>query len=114
VVRGLTEGRAYPLPLLPGADEVRWVVGRKRGLPIALDYDPFVSLENTLVVRRASGASVTDLPQSRNGTTLNFERLARDVETPVEHGDVIGVGRTLFVLQERPARPRPRPGGPGA
>ena len=51
VVHGAYEGRAFPLTDATAVDGA-WVIGRHRGLAIALDYDPFVSVENSLVTRR--------------------------------------------------------------
>lgn len=99
VVKGLDEGAAFPLSPPPSPPE--WVLGRKRGVGIPLDFDPFISAENSLI-RLVDGVHVLeDLPHSRNGTTLNFEPLARRDGVPLAHGDVIGLGRTLLVYRDR-------------
>lgn len=99
VVRGQREGRAFPLRDAEKAGDRGWVVGRKQGLPITLDYDPFVSAENTVIENGASGFTVRDLPESRNGTLLNFEQLPPGGSAELEVGDVIGVGRTNLLFR---------------
>lgn len=94
LVRGLEPGLAYPL-----RDADAWIVGRKRGVAVALDFDPFVSAENARIARVSGRFLLEDLPGSRNGTFLNFERLAPGERAPLEHGDVVGVGRSILVYR---------------
>jgi pSer/pThr/pTyr-binding forkhead associated (FHA) protein len=99
VVRGRREGRAFPLDEEARLADRGWVVGRKQGLSVCLDYDPFVSAENTVLERAADGFQVRDLPASRNGTFLNFEQLPPGGSATLSEGDVIGVGRTNLVFR---------------
>jgi DNA-binding transcriptional ArsR family regulator len=95
LVRGLGEGRWFTLPG-PGP----WRVGRSDGCEVPLAYDPYVSLENTVLERAPSGGLVArDLPAARNGTSVNFERLEPGGSRGLERGDVLGVGRTLLLLR---------------
>lgn len=96
LVHGVYEGRAYPLTRAE-AGAGGWRIGRAKHLPVSLDYDPFVSHESALVAAGSAGFTVTDLG-SKNGTWLNWEALAPAVPTPLENGDVIGVGRSLLVF----------------
>lgn len=96
VVKGLDEGRLFPLA--PPAPEGGWVVGRRRGADVPLDFDPFVSAENSVVEWRDGRHAVRDLPGSRNGTTLNFRRLPKGGAAPLRHGDLLGVGRTFLLF----------------
>lgn len=96
LVSGPWEGKVVPL-----AGDGTWVLGRRRGAAVALDYDPFVSQENTQVVRDKDGWFVVDLAGSKNGTHLNFAPLPKGERQPLRHGDVVGVGRTLLVFRER-------------
>lgn len=98
LVKGLQEGRGYGLAPPPAGDR-EWVVGRRRGLDVVLDYDPFVSSENCVVAWRGGRHLVSDAPGSRNGTTLNFEPIPAGAEVPLSHGDVIGVGRSLLLFR---------------
>ncbi|HVM45382.1 MAG TPA: FHA domain-containing protein [Candidatus Thermoplasmatota archaeon] len=98
LVKGLDEGRAFPLAAAPGSRR-QWTIGRRRGLDISLDFDPFVSTENALVVWDAGRYSVQDLPDSRNGTTLNFQPLAKGEKRELRTSDVIGVGRSLLLFR---------------
>lgn len=100
IVRGLQEGTVFSL-----ADENRtapgsWLLGRKRNLPVCLDYDPYVSAENSELRRRSDGAfTVRSLSSSRNGTTVNLRLLGVDEECPLRHGDLVGAGRTLLIFR---------------
>lgn len=98
LVKGLDEGRSWPLP--PPVSGTRdWVIGRRRDAPVALDFDPYVSSENASVGWNGTSHAVLDLPDSRNGTTLNFRRLPKGVAHPLRHGDVVGVGRCLLLFR---------------
>lgn len=99
IVRGQREGRSFGLTETTRVGDRGWVVGRKTGLSVALDYDPFVSSENSVIRRTPSGFEVTDLPANRNGTFVNFERLPAGDSAPLETGDVLGVGRTNLVFR---------------
>lgn len=100
IVRGQREGRAFPLTGTTRQGDRGWVIGRKAGLPVSLDYDPFVSGENSLVTRTQEGFAIRDLPESRNGTFVNFDRLPDGGQTQLATGDVVGVGRTNLVFRE--------------
>jgi hypothetical protein len=95
LVHGLYEGKWFPLDARTSA-EGRWLVGRKRGLPVALDYDPFVSLEHAVVQARGGDFVVTDLPSSKNGTAVNWRTLPAGGSRVLRPGDVVGVGRSLL------------------
>lgn len=101
LVRGQGEGRVFALKKENLSADRGWIVGRKQGLAVALDYDPFVSSENAEVLRDGASFVIRDLPASRNGTIVNFEPLARGTTTPLRHGDVVSVGRTHLVFRER-------------
>jgi hypothetical protein len=100
LVHGLYEGQAFPLADASASQET-WTIGRRRGLAISLDYDPFVSLENTLVRRDGARFIVEDMPGSKNGTSINWEPIRKGGSVTLEPADVIGVGRSLLVF--RPA-----------
>lgn len=95
LVRGLGEGRAFPLD--PGRRE--WTVGRGEGSEVCLDYDGFVSLQNTRLLLDGHQLVAEDVATSRNGTSVNWRPLPRGGRTPVHAGDVIGVGRSLLLLR---------------
>lgn len=94
LVAGPLEGKAFPLE---GAGP--WVLGRSRGADACLDYDPFVSSRNTEVAREGAGFAVRSLPESRNGTTLNWRLLGKGERAPLAAGDTLGVGRSLLVAR---------------
>lgn len=97
LVHGAYEGRAYPLARERG--EAR-IVGRSAASDVSLDYDPFVSSENSAFEENAQGWWVRDLA-SKNGTSVNWDRLPSGASRRIEHGDIIGVGRSLLVFYER-------------
>lgn len=99
LVHGLYEGKSYPLDPRTSADGA-WVIGRRRGIAIALDYDPYVSLENSLVRLEGGRAVIEDLPESKNGTSVNWEPLAKGRPRVLRPADVVGVGRSLLVFAE--------------
>lgn len=100
LVHGLDEGRAFPLDVRDLSGERGWVVGRRRGVAVCLDYDPFVSAENAEVRWRDGRYRLEDLRSSRNGTLLNWERLPKGGSAELASGDVIGVGRSLLLFRK--------------
>jgi|GEM_PF-991118 len=98
LVKGLDEGRTFQLAA-PRTGPKTWTIGRRRGSAIPLDFDPFVSTENAAVLWDGAGYFVQDLPESRNGTTLNFQDLPKGGRQPLATGDLIGVGRSLLMFR---------------
>lgn len=98
LVKGLDEGRCFALPP-PGSGRRQWTIGRRRGLEVSLDFDPFVSTENAVVVWEQGRYHVEDLPDSRNGTTLNFAVMSKGERRELKTSDVIGVGRSLLMFR---------------
>lgn len=96
LVKGVDEGRVYDLAT--GARD-EWLVGRRRGIAISLDFDPFVSTENTRISWDGGQHLVEDLPSSRNGTSVNFRLLAPGERAALRTGDVLGVGRSLLLYR---------------
>lgn len=76
-----------------------WVVGRDKGADVSIPYDPFVSKANTRVWREGSRFFAQTLPEARNGTRVNWRRLADGESAALEPGDALGVGRTLLFLR---------------
>jgi len=100
LVHGLLEGKVFPLHPEDCAPGSGWILGRKSGLPVALDYDPYASLENSEIVAEEGRYHLRDLPGSRNGTRLNWARLGKGEQVPLTSGDVVGVGRSLLVFRD--------------
>lgn len=100
IAKGIPEGRAFalvaPTANAPGRG---WVIGRKPGLTATLDYDPFISSQNTEITLEAEGFQIHDLRSNRNGTYLNWRKLDKGASEPLAHGDVIGVGRSVLVFR---------------
>lgn len=103
LVRGADEGATFDLRPTEGAHE--WAIGRRRGLAVTLEYDPAISAENSRIAWRGGAHWISDNPTSRNGTFVNFARLARGEEVPLRHGALVGVGRSLLTYWTEPARP---------
>lgn len=100
LVHGLHEGKAFPLRKEDLGEGRGWVIGRREGLPVSLDYDPYVSSENAEVVPTGAGFALRDLRGSKNGTHLNWRRLGGDERPLLVSGDVVGVGRSLLVFRK--------------
>jgi DNA-binding transcriptional ArsR family regulator len=99
VVHGGREGQTFTLDPRTRAPERGWVVGRRRGLGVSLDYDPFVSQEHAEVLPRGDRYEVLDLRSNKNGTEVNWETLPRGGSATLSTGDVIGVGRSLLLFR---------------
>jgi hypothetical protein len=97
LVNGVREGQVFALKGPTGGRG--WVIGRQSDADILLDYDPYVSLENTRVFQAGARFKVMDLPGSRNGTTLNWSPLPKGHLHPLATGDVVGVGRSTLVFR---------------
>lgn len=97
VVHGATEGLRFPLPR-SGAP--RWTLGRRAAHHVVVDWDPYVSSDHLVIMRESAGFAVEDFGSNRNGSSLNFARIPAG-RTRIEHGDVLGVGKTLLVFRER-------------
>lgn len=100
LVHGLEEGAAFPLRRTDLREERGWVIGRKEGLHVSLEYDPYVSSENAEIVPVGNEYSLLDLRSSKNGTLLNWRRLGHDERPVLRSGDVVGVGRSLLVFRK--------------
>lgn len=96
VAYGWQDGLSFPLHGPAGA---RWRIGRVPSCEVALDHDPYVSTENSIIERRADGYVLHDVPGSRNGTQLNWAPLPTGGSAPLQSGDVVGAGRTLLVAK---------------
>ena len=96
LVKGLEEGKVFPLA--PPAPSRGWVLGRRRDAEVSLDFDPFVSAENSVVEWREGRHVLRDLAASRNGTLVNFRPLPKGGSVPLRHGDLVGVGRTILMF----------------
>lgn len=99
LVHGLHEGKAFPLRRDDLRDGRGWVIGRREGLHVSLDYDPYVSSENAEVMQEGPDFRLLDLRSSKNGTHLNWRRLETDERPALAPGDVVGVGRSLLVFR---------------
>lgn len=95
LVKGAEEGATFPLAARRGEPRA-WVLGRRRGVEVCLDFDPYLSSENSIVRWDGATYHVEDLPQSRNGTSVNFAPIPRGSRAPLAHGDIVGVGRSLL------------------
>lgn len=94
LVKGADEGAFFPLD---EAGKAEWIVGRRRGVDVPLDYDGSVSSENARISWAKDRHWIEDVRGSRNGTMLNLRRLTDGQRVALERGDVIGVGRSTLV-----------------
>lgn len=100
VVRGTHEGRALPLRHAALEPPRGWVIGRSPRCAVRLEYDPYISAENSEIMHDANGYRLLDLRSARNGTFLNWHRLPVGGEARLRSGDIIGVGRSLLLFRQ--------------
>lgn len=98
LVHGFLEGKAFMLRRKDIGEGRGWAVGRKAGLPVSLEYDPYVSLVNSEVLPKGDQFLLADLGSSKNGTRLNWRPVGAE-PMPLTQGDVVGVGRSLLVFR---------------
>lgn len=94
LVHGVYEGRTYPLAGGGPGTKDGWTIGRARSADVALDYDPFVSLQHARITRAQDGYRVED--RSKNGTFVNWTQVERGEPHPLRPGDVLGIGHSLL------------------
>lgn len=95
LVKGLDEGTSFDLRPENGRHE--WTIGRRRGAEVSLDFDPFVSSENSRIAWIDGAHYLENVPGSRNGTMHNFRPVEDGRRQRLQQGDVVGVGRSLLV-----------------
>jgi hypothetical protein len=98
LTRGVEEGRTFELPDPEPTGALS--VGRAKANDVVLDYDAFVSSRHAEIETRQGRYFVVDLPQNKNGTFLNWERLDPGTPAPLEAGDILGVGRSRLVFRD--------------
>lgn len=94
MVKGLDEGSTFSL--VATAEKRAWMIGRRRDSDIALDFDQLASAEHARIRWNGKAHEIEDAG-SRNGTSVNFAPLSTEAPRALQHGDVVGVGRCLFV-----------------
>lgn len=95
VAYGRDDGVSFSLDGPPGT---RWRIGRAPGSEVHLDYDPYLSGTHAILDRDEHGIVLRD-SESRNGTWVNWRRLAHDQVRILAPGDLLTVGRSLLVFQ---------------
>lgn len=99
LVHGAPDPRAFPLRKEETEEPRGWVIGRDPQAHVTLDYDPYVSAENTEILDRGEdGFEVINLRNAKNGTLVNEQLLAAGESQTLEHGDVLGVGSSTLVF----------------
>jgi pSer/pThr/pTyr-binding forkhead associated (FHA) protein len=73
---------------------------------VVLTGDPYLSGRHAEFLCAESGCTVMDLG-STNGTFLHGDRLAPHRPMPLEPGDEVRLGQTVFVLQPSAVSPQP-------
>lgn len=100
IVRGVQEGKAFSLRHGALKSPRGWVIGRSPEAHVCLEYDPFVSMENSEIIKVGDTYRLLDLRNARNGTFLNWKRLPVGGEAPLAGGDIVGVGRSLLLFRQ--------------
>jgi 3',5'-cyclic-nucleotide phosphodiesterase len=93
--RVLPDGRLEESSVFPLAADIT-LLGRseRAGVDVVLAYFP-VNRKHAVIRRRPDGYYIEDL-HSRNGTTINGERLASDAPRKLEEGDRIEITGYVF------------------
>lgn len=97
VLNGPSEGRVHLLgeAMMSGRP---CTIGRRKGSDVALDHDPYVSLDNAAIAHKDGVYFLRDDARSRNGTMLNWSPMAKGDECRLKTGDVIQVGRSHLLF----------------
>jgi DNA-binding transcriptional ArsR family regulator len=95
LVKGADDGAAFPID--PASGEREWILGRRRGVAVCLDFDATVSSENARLTWRDGAHFIEDIQGSRNGTAVNLRTLAPGERARLEHGDLVGMGRSSLL-----------------
>lgn len=93
IVHGMRIGQTTML-----SGQGSWLVGREPNAAVCLDYDPFVSWRHAEIRRGGTGFELADL-YSRNGTYLDWKKVARGAAQSVENGAVLRVGKSLLLFR---------------
>lgn len=96
VVRGLDAGTTLDVG---ATDDGPWVMGRDRDCDLVLAGDPFVSARHAEVWMEEGDLRLGDLA-SENGTYHEGRRLDRREGVVLDHGDVVGLGRSVLLYQD--------------
>lgn len=102
LIRGIREGRVFPLHSKD--DPAQWWIGREHKVgdelvDVPLEYDLFISRKHAVLKHEDKRFVLRDA-ESLNGTTVNWsQQLRGGEEVELEHGDVIGVGRSLLLFR---------------
>lgn len=101
LVHGAPSRRAFGLCGVSPQDPRGWVIGRDPKADVTLEYDPYISGENTEILPTGDGYEVLSLRTARNETRVNEQALEPGESGPLEHGDVLGVGSSMLVFHTR-------------
>lgn len=88
-------GRAFPLP---GRDAV---IGSHPHAEVALPHDPWLAPRHAAVVRAGGGFALRVLAPAEQPTRRNGRVVAPGAEEPLEHGDLLAMGRSALLFRAR-------------
>lgn len=101
LVHGAPERTAYALRTDDIDPPRGWILGRGPDAQISLDYDPYVSSQNSEILPTEDGHEIVNFRSATNGTEVNDTVLEPGQTVPLEHGDVLQVGASTLVFQTR-------------
>ncbi len=93
LAKGVQEGRTFPL------DQETTLIGRDSNADVPLTYDAFTSTRHARILKQDDTHLLHDLPENKNGTTLNWRPLKKGATAPLTPGDAIGIGRSLLIYR---------------
>lgn len=77
-----------------------WILGRGPNADLSVDWDPYVDAQAAEIVEEEDGYRLLDLRAASTRVSKNGRPLDRGSQSHLEHGDVVGVGSSLFVFRQ--------------
>lgn len=99
VVHGAQIGARFRLGRSPSTPGRGWVLGQSPKADFDLPWDPKVEEQAAEIVDSSDGYAIVDLRAATHRVSLNGRELDRGEKQGLEHGDVIGIGRSLLAFQ---------------
>lgn len=100
VVHGLEIGRRFRLGTLEADRRRGWIIGSQAKADVALPGSQFVDDQAAEIELQDGDYHLLDLRSARARVSLNGDRLGLGERRELDHGDVVGVGRTQLLFRE--------------
>lgn len=100
VVHGLEVGRRFGLGTLESDRPRGWILGSQEKADVRLPESEFVDGQAAEIERKEEDYTLLDLRSARARVSLNGDPLELGERRVLDHGDVVGVGRTLLSFRD--------------